>query len=139
MEISVVLFPPTFPKQICNLPMFVCYSITNTAFKEALKRIESSPECGGLPMISFLILPMQRVTRLPLLMDVRNTRTHIYLMSYYSQVGPKFLFLSTFMQTICQKTIKQTTEYYAARWALKAISRVRQTFLSFIYIHWKLD
>ncbi|XP_027023359.1 rho guanine nucleotide exchange factor 16 [Tachysurus fulvidraco] len=69
--------------------------ITNTAFKEALKRIESSPECGGLPMISFLILPMQRVTRLPLLMD-----------------------------TICQKTIKTKTEYYAARWALKAISRL---------------
>ncbi|KAK3540698.1 hypothetical protein QTP70_034660 [Hemibagrus guttatus] len=69
--------------------------LTNTAFKEVLKRIESSPECGGLPMISFLILPMQRVTRLPLLMD-----------------------------TICQKTTKQTTEYYAARWALKAISRL---------------
>lgn len=33
-------------------------------------RIEMSAECGGLPMISFLILPMQRVTRLPLLMDV---------------------------------------------------------------------
>uniref|UniRef100_A0A4W4GTV4 Rho guanine nucleotide exchange factor (GEF) 16 n=1 Tax=Electrophorus electricus TaxID=8005 RepID=A0A4W4GTV4_ELEEL len=68
---------------------------TNTAFKEVLKKIETSPECGGLPMISFLILPMQRVTRLPLLMD-----------------------------TICQKTVKQTSEYYAARWALKAISKL---------------
>ncbi|XP_072538368.1 rho guanine nucleotide exchange factor 16 [Salminus brasiliensis] len=67
----------------------------NTAFKEVLKQIECSPECGGLPMFSFLILPMQRVTRLPLLMD-----------------------------TICQKTTKQTTEYYAARWALKAISKL---------------
>uniref|UniRef100_A0A8B9RE79 Rho guanine nucleotide exchange factor 16 n=1 Tax=Astyanax mexicanus TaxID=7994 RepID=A0A8B9RE79_ASTMX len=68
---------------------------SNTAFKEVLKKIESSPECGGLPMISFLILPMQRVTRLPLLMD-----------------------------TICQKTPKQTTNYYAARWALKEISKL---------------
>ncbi|KAM9476207.1 rho guanine nucleotide exchange factor 16 isoform 2-T2 [Clarias gariepinus] len=68
---------------------------SNTVFKEVLKQIESSPECGGLPMISFLILPMQRVTRLPLLMD-----------------------------TICQKTTKQTTEYYSARWALKAISKL---------------
>lgn len=43
---------------------------SNTAFKETLKHIEGSSECGGLPMISFLILPMQRVTRLPLLLDV---------------------------------------------------------------------
>lgn len=54
----------------------VCFSASNTAFKEVLKQIESSPECGSLPMISFLILPMQRVTRLPLLMDVRNTLKH---------------------------------------------------------------
>ncbi|XP_076859308.1 rho guanine nucleotide exchange factor 16 [Brachyhypopomus gauderio] len=66
---------------------------SNAAFKELVKKIETSAECGGLPMFSFLILPMQRVTRLPLLMD-----------------------------TICQKTTKQTSEYYAARWALKAIS-----------------
>ncbi|XP_062396786.1 rho guanine nucleotide exchange factor 16 [Sardina pilchardus] len=68
---------------------------SNVAFKEALKRIECSPECGSLPMISFLILPMQRVTRLPLLLD-----------------------------TICQKTPDQTAEYFAACWALKAISKV---------------
>ncbi|XP_030640840.1 rho guanine nucleotide exchange factor 16 [Chanos chanos] len=67
----------------------------NNAFKEVLKQIESSPECGGLPMISFLILPMQRVTRLPLLLD-----------------------------TICQKTPAQTAEYFAACWALKAISKL---------------
>ena len=38
-------------------------------FLEALKRLESNPECQGLPMISFLLLPMQRITRLPLLVD----------------------------------------------------------------------
>uniref|UniRef100_A0A803YS80 Rho guanine nucleotide exchange factor 16 n=1 Tax=Meleagris gallopavo TaxID=9103 RepID=A0A803YS80_MELGA len=43
---------------------------TNPLFKEALKQIERKPECGGLPLISFLILPMQRVTRLPLLLDL---------------------------------------------------------------------
>lgn len=68
---------------------------SNTAFRESLKQIEGSEECGGLPMISFLILPMQRVTRLPLLLD-----------------------------TICQKTPHDTAEYYAALWALKAISKL---------------
>ncbi|XP_045912148.1 rho guanine nucleotide exchange factor 16 [Micropterus dolomieu] len=67
----------------------------NTAFKETLKQIDGSGECGGLPMISFLILPMQRVTRLPLLLD-----------------------------TICQKTPDKTAEYFAAVWALHAISKL---------------
>ncbi|KAM3871648.1 rho guanine nucleotide exchange factor 16 [Diretmus argenteus] len=68
---------------------------SNTVFKETLKQIEGSSECGGLPMISFLILPMQRVTRLPLLLD-----------------------------TICQKTPDKTAEYFAAVWALHAISKL---------------
>ncbi|XP_041712892.1 rho guanine nucleotide exchange factor 16 [Coregonus clupeaformis] len=67
----------------------------NTAFKEVLKQIEGSGESQGLPMISFLILPMQRVTRLPLLLD-----------------------------TICQKTPDKMAEYFAAVWALKAISKL---------------
>lgn len=49
---------------------FPCCRSSNTAFREALREIEKRPACGGLPMISFLILPMQRVTRLPLLTDV---------------------------------------------------------------------
>lgn len=36
---------------------------------EAIKRLERNPACQGLPMISFLLLPMQRITRLPLLVD----------------------------------------------------------------------
>ncbi|NXX58291.1 ARHGG factor, partial [Scopus umbretta] len=68
---------------------------TNTLFKETLKQIERKPECGGLPMISFLILPMQRVTRLPLLLD-----------------------------TVCQKTKACTAAYGAATRALKAISKL---------------
>ncbi|KAM6241123.1 rho guanine nucleotide exchange factor 16 [Porphyrio hochstetteri] len=68
---------------------------TNPSFKETLKQIERRAQCGGLPMISFLILPMQRVTRLPLLLD-----------------------------TVCQKTKAGTAAYEAATRALKAISKL---------------
>ncbi|XP_041332486.1 rho guanine nucleotide exchange factor 16 [Pyrgilauda ruficollis] len=68
---------------------------TNPLFKDTLKQIERKPECGGLPMISFLILPMQRVTRLPLLLD-----------------------------TVQQKTNARTAAYGAATRAVKAISKL---------------
>ncbi|KAG7235044.1 hypothetical protein INR49_003409 [Caranx melampygus] len=67
----------------------------NPAFKEVLTRIEGHPDCRNLPMISFLILPMQRITRLPLLMD-----------------------------TICQKTPKESTQYEECKKALQAVSKV---------------
>ncbi|XP_018557744.1 rho guanine nucleotide exchange factor 26 [Lates calcarifer] len=67
----------------------------NPAFKEVLTRIEGHPDCRNLPMISFLILPMQRITRLPLLMD-----------------------------TICQKTPKDSARYEACKRALQAVSKV---------------
>ncbi|XP_064610369.1 uncharacterized protein LOC135474730 isoform X1 [Liolophura sinensis] len=41
----------------------------NPSFKEALIRLQGLPEVQGLPMASFFLLPMQRITRLPLLMD----------------------------------------------------------------------
>ncbi|XP_050664230.1 uncharacterized protein LOC126964417 isoform X3 [Leptidea sinapis] len=41
----------------------------NSNFAAALKRLESEPACQSLSLHSFLLLPMQRVTRLPLLMD----------------------------------------------------------------------
>ncbi|XP_025952638.2 rho guanine nucleotide exchange factor 26 isoform X2 [Dromaius novaehollandiae] len=68
---------------------------TNPAFKEVLSRIESHEDCRNLPMISFLILPMQRVTRLPLLMD-----------------------------TICQKTPKDSPKYENCKQALKELVRL---------------
>nr|XP_009940709.1 PREDICTED: rho guanine nucleotide exchange factor 26 [Opisthocomus hoazin] len=68
---------------------------TNPAFKEVLSRIESHEDCRNLPMISFLILPMQRVTRLPLLMD-----------------------------TICQKTPKDSSKYENCKQALKEVSKL---------------
>uniref|UniRef100_A0A8B9TJA3 Rho guanine nucleotide exchange factor 26 n=1 Tax=Anas platyrhynchos TaxID=8839 RepID=A0A8B9TJA3_ANAPL len=64
-------------------------------FKEVLSRIESHEDCRNLPMISFLILPMQRVTRLPLLMD-----------------------------TICQKTPKDSPKYENCKQALKEVSKL---------------
>ncbi|XP_035009880.2 rho guanine nucleotide exchange factor 26 [Hippoglossus stenolepis] len=64
-------------------------------FKEVLTRIESHPDCRNLPMISFLILPMQRITRLPLLMD-----------------------------TICQKTPKDCALYEDCKKALQGVSKV---------------
>ncbi|XP_059485709.1 uncharacterized protein LOC132202666 [Neocloeon triangulifer] len=42
---------------------------TNSAFSDVLTRLESDPECQALSLHSFLMLPMQRVTRLPLLFD----------------------------------------------------------------------
>ncbi|XP_063377772.1 uncharacterized protein LOC134664968 isoform X2 [Cydia fagiglandana] len=39
------------------------------AFATALRRLESHPACQSLSLHSFLMLPMQRVTRLPLLLD----------------------------------------------------------------------
>eukprot|EP00069_Balaena_mysticetus_P007101 bmy_18986T0 len=68
---------------------------TNPSFKEVLSRIESHEDCRNLPMISFLILPMQRVTRLPLLMD-----------------------------TICQKTPKDSSKYEVCKRALKEVSKI---------------
>ncbi|KAK6296391.1 hypothetical protein J4Q44_G00325330 [Coregonus suidteri] len=70
-------------------------SSKNPVFKEALTRIEAHPDCRNLPMISFLILPMQRVTRLPLLMDV-----------------------------ICQKAPKDSAQYETCKQALQSVSKV---------------
>ncbi|XP_017080926.1 rho guanine nucleotide exchange factor 5 isoform X2 [Drosophila eugracilis] len=39
------------------------------AFQQQLERLETSPSCCGLNLHSFLMLPMQRITRLPLLID----------------------------------------------------------------------
>ena len=41
----------------------------NPKFVEVLRDLESSPVCQSLAMHSFLMLPMQRITRLPLLLD----------------------------------------------------------------------
>lgn len=45
------------------------YREKNLKFNEALQRLESDPKCQSLSLHSFLMLPMQRITRLPLLVD----------------------------------------------------------------------
>ena len=40
-----------------------------TRFQDILSDIEQDPACHQLPLQSFLALPMQRVTRYPLLLD----------------------------------------------------------------------
>jgi len=48
--------------------------LESPAFVEALKELESSQACQSLAMHSFLMLPMQRITRLPLLTDAIASR-----------------------------------------------------------------
>lgn len=62
--------PPAQPLPKVRVTQCPCCRNSNATFREVLREIEKQPACGGLPMISFLILPMQRVTRLPLLTDV---------------------------------------------------------------------
>ena len=44
-------------------------------FREYLRRLESNKICQNLNMQSFLLLPMQRITRLPLLILAILNRT----------------------------------------------------------------
>lgn len=53
---------------------FVFFRDTNPKFVEALTELESDSVCQSLSLHSFLMLPMQRVTRLPLLFDAILTR-----------------------------------------------------------------
>jgi hypothetical protein len=48
---------------------------TNVMFKGYLKRLETHKRCQNLSMTSFLLLPMQRITRLPLLILAVLNRT----------------------------------------------------------------
>lgn len=42
---------------------------TNKEFRQQLEKLEMHPSCCGLSFHSFLMLPMQRITRMPLLID----------------------------------------------------------------------
>ncbi|ELU06125.1 hypothetical protein CAPTEDRAFT_137219 [Capitella teleta] len=50
----------------------------NEEFNEVIKEIEGRPECKGLTIQSFLILPMQRALRFPILMDAVCNRMPDY-------------------------------------------------------------
>lgn len=53
---------------IFNTYLNYCRS-TNDEFVNVIKTIEENPKCQLLRMDSFLMLPMQRITRLPLLVN----------------------------------------------------------------------
>lgn len=49
--------------------LYIIFREKNFKFNEALQRLESDNKCQLLSLHSFLMLPMQRITRLPLLVD----------------------------------------------------------------------
>lgn len=51
--------------------------VENKEFSDILVKLETSPECHGYSLQSFLTLPMQRVTRLPLLLQAIQRRLNI--------------------------------------------------------------
>ena len=58
----------------------------NQHFSDAVHSLESSPLCQKLPLESFLNLPMQRVTRLPLLVNnINNAYNMLQLMTSESE------------------------------------------------------
>ena len=57
-----------------NARFLIFHCSENPRFVESLKELESSPVCQSLKMQSFLMLPMQRITRLPLLIDAIFSR-----------------------------------------------------------------
>ena len=63
---------------------FHLYRNENPKFVEALRQLESSPICQSLAMHSFLMLPMQRITRLPLLVDAIYNRLNSTSPEYQS-------------------------------------------------------
>ena len=62
----------------------LCYRSENPKFVDALRHLESSPVCQSLAMHSFLMLPMQRITRLPLLVDAIYNRLNSTSPEYQS-------------------------------------------------------
>lgn len=68
-----------FPPKILNF--YNCRS-ENSAFLSCIQRLENDRLCHGLDMRSFLMLPMQRVTRYPLLMIAILEHTQQDAISY---------------------------------------------------------
>ncbi|XP_019624216.1 PREDICTED: uncharacterized protein LOC109469896 [Branchiostoma belcheri] len=53
------------------------------SFCDDVRQLETDPQCGNLPMTAFLLTPMQRVTRFPLLVDriltFRDVNSELFL------------------------------------------------------------
>lgn len=72
--------PSPLPRVGCNwtLPLFYlfylfCIRRKSVRFVDAVKKLQSGKEVQGLTLQSFLVLPMQRITRLPLLVNVSTS------------------------------------------------------------------
>lgn len=74
-------------------------------FTEFLKQLELSEACQSLTLYSFLMLPMQRITRWPLLVDA-----------------------------VLKRLPQQDSEYYACQFALATVNKVSNYFHSFTHI-----
>ncbi|CAH1111198.1 unnamed protein product [Psylliodes chrysocephalus] len=70
-------------------------------FSEFLTQLESSPTCQFLSLYSFLMLPMQRVTRWPLLVDA--------ILKRLSESDPEYLTCQYALATL-NKTVTQCNE-----------------------------
>lgn len=64
---------PTFPILTVFSTYTVCCRQTNSNFGTVLAQLEREPECQSLALYSFLMLPMQRITRLRLLIETMLT------------------------------------------------------------------
>ncbi|TSK34830.1 Rho guanine nucleotide exchange factor 5 [Bagarius yarrelli] len=51
----------------------------NIGFRHIVEKLEQSPKCQRLPLRSFLILPFQRITRLKLLVQMKNIESLVSL------------------------------------------------------------
>ncbi|CAK8698671.1 unnamed protein product [Clavelina lepadiformis] len=76
----------------------------NETFVDILRKLESSQQCAGLPLHSFLLLPMQRITRLPLLIDTIRQRCDVTMPQY--DVASRALRETTNLVKICNERAK---------------------------------
>uniref|UniRef100_A0A1X7U728 Uncharacterized protein n=1 Tax=Amphimedon queenslandica TaxID=400682 RepID=A0A1X7U728_AMPQE len=68
-------YVPYCTNQVYQMRELTSLLETNVMFQDYLKRLEADKRCQNLSMTSFLLLPMQRITRLPLLILAILNRT----------------------------------------------------------------
>ncbi|XP_075237860.1 uncharacterized protein LOC142334073 isoform X2 [Lycorma delicatula] len=79
---------------------------TNKKFEDTLAHLEADPKCESLSLHSFLMLPMQRITRMPLLVDAILSKLEISHPEYSScQFALKTL--NEFVQRCNEETRQQ--------------------------------
>ncbi|XP_039250398.2 rho guanine nucleotide exchange factor 26-like [Styela clava] len=79
--------------------------LQNPDFVQAMKTAEANPSCMNLPLHSFLLLPMQRITRLPLLVDMIRQRCDITCAHY--ETASNALRETSRLVKVCNETANQ--------------------------------